>query len=115
MNFKKLVLPFTAPRNDTERWLIQTLNELNLSLDAILNRGIILTDNVDLVEVSFTSNAVANTEDGISHTLGKVPAGYIVISLDKAAVIYKGASAWTKTTIYLKSNVASTAVKILVF
>jgi hypothetical protein len=65
--------------------------------------------------VVFTSNGVANTEDAVSHALGAVPTGYIIVRQDKASLLYTGSTAWTKTTIYLKSSVASTLWTVLVF
>jgi hypothetical protein len=85
------------------------------NLDAILNRGFSFMDNADARIVSFTSNGVANTEETVAHTLGKVPTGFLVCNLDKAASIYSGPTAWTKTNIYLKSNTASTTASIIVF
>jgi hypothetical protein len=57
----------------------------------------------------FTSNGAANTEDAILHKLGHVPNGYIVVRQDKASIVYDSGTAWTTTTIYLKSSAASTA------
>lgn len=59
---------------------------------------------------TYTSNAVANTEDTIAHTVGSTPLGYLVISQDKAGTIYQQAStgtAWTSSNIYVKCSVAS--------
>lgn len=61
---------------------------------------------------TFTSNIAADTEDAITHGLGSVPIGFIVTKLDKGAVVYDSGTAWTETTIYLKTNTASTAVEI---
>ena len=63
----------------------------------------------------FTTSATPDAENTIAHELGRVPVGYIVVSVDKAAVLYKGTTAWTSTNIYLKCNVASTAYTILIF
>ena len=61
---------------------------------------------------TYTTNGTPDTEDTIAHTLGSIPVGYIVISQNKAASLYRGSSAWDNTKIYLKCNVASVAVKI---
>lgn len=61
---------------------------------------------------TYTSNAVANTEDTIAHTVGSVPLGYIVVSQSKAGDIYQQAgtgTAWTSSSIYVKCSVASVA------
>ena len=59
---------------------------------------------------TYTSNAVANTEDTLAHTIGSIPLGYIVVNQDKAGSVYQGPStgtAWTSSNIYLKCSVAS--------
>lgn len=95
--------------------LLFHLNELVRNLDAILNRGIRFQDNVDCRQVSFSSSATPNAENTVAHTLGKVPTGYFVYSKDKAAHLYDGGTTWTKTNIYIKSDVASVAFKMIVF
>jgi hypothetical protein len=100
---------------DFQQRLLKVMNELNNTLRAMLNRGLSFDDNVDCRIVSFTSNAVADTEDTVAHTLGKVPRYMIPVSLNKAAVVYKGATAWTISRIYVKTNAASTAVSLLIF
>ena len=95
--------------------LMRRLEEFDRNLNAILNRGILFGDNMDCVSVEFISSATPNAENVVAHTLGKVPSGLIVYSLDKAATIYNGTTAHSKTTIYLKSNTASTTVKAWVF
>lgn len=107
--------PFPQPRNPWELDILKTLQDFFNRIVAILNRGITFTDNVDCVLVAFTSNGVANTEDAVSHTLGKTPTGFIVYRLDKAAVVYDSGTTWTSTTIYLKTSVLTTAVKIIIF
>ena len=72
--------------------------------------------NIDWVPVAYASNAIANTEDTVTHNLGRIPIGYIVVDRDKAGVIYSSnKGAWTTTTMRLKGNVASTATTLLVF
>ena len=115
--YADLILPgiFNDPAQfrQFDRDLLTALGGWSLQLKGILDRGISFNDNVDSVVVSFTSNGVANTEDTIAHTLGKVPTYFLVASLDKGAVIYKGTTAFTATNIYVKSTVASTAVKLI--
>jgi hypothetical protein len=65
--------------------------------------------------VVFTSNGVANTEDAVLHALGAVPTGYIIVRQNQSAILYTGSTAWTKTTIYLKSSAASTLWTVMVF
>lgn len=107
------ILP--KPRDSQETDLYQAIQDFVTQVVKILDRGIIFTDNVDCRTISYTSNAVANTQDTVAHTLGKVPIGYIVVSQDKAGIVYNGGTTWTTTNIYLKNSVASVATKIIVF
>ncbi len=97
------------------RKLITILSQWSQNLKFILDRGISWTDNIDAVDVTFTSSATPDQENTVAHTLGKVPAGVIVYSQDKAGSVYNGTTAFTKTSVYLKCNVASATVKIKVF
>lgn len=58
-------------------------------------------------------NADADTR--INHGLDYVPAGYIVASLSKAAIVYNGDQASTRASIFLKCNAANTKVKLIIF
>lgn len=58
----------------------------------------------------FTSSGSANAEFSVSHTLGAIPQGRIIMYQDKAGSLYQGPStgtAWTTTTAYFKCDVAS--------
>lgn len=65
--------------------------------------------------VDVTSHATPDTEFSFEHGLRYIPNGFLVIAQDKAAVTYKGATVWNTEKIYLKTNVASTALRISVF
>lgn len=63
----------------------------------------------------FTSDGSANTEFSVTHTLGSVPVGYIILGQDKAGSLYQLATtgtAWTSSTIYLKCSVSSVTFKV---
>ena len=109
----KLQLP--EPLDEHERSVQKGLFSIFEDMIDILTKGIRVEDNLDAADVSYTTNAVANTEDTVAHNLGRIPIGYWVISRDKAGVVYNGGTAWTTTNIYLKCNVASTAVRVIVF
>lgn len=93
--------------------LVSSIGQWAQVLQAILDKGISLHDNVDADVVSFTSNAAPNTEDAVAHNLKKVPSFFIVGSLDKGGVVYKGSTAFTETHVYLKNTVASVAVTLI--
>ncbi len=119
MIYERMILP--NPGIQTEKLrkfdddLLRALNHLDEGLNTILNKGLNFGENFDAVYASFTSNVTPDTEDSVSHDLGRVPVGFVVVSRDKGGVVYNSGTTNTKTTIYLKCTVASTAVTILVF
>lgn len=116
--YKRAIMPPVKSYSHATRFdddITKVLDENQQNLDAILNRGIKFADNIDCVFVSFTSSATPDAENTVAHTLGKTPTGYIVYSKNKAGDIYDGTTAWTASNIYLKVNVASVAVNIIVF
>ncbi len=98
-----------------DRDLITVLGDWNENIKAILDRGISFPDNMDVRFVTFTSNASPDTEDEIAHELGKIPLYMQTVSLDKGAVVYRSGTTWTKTSIFVKTNTASTAVVLMIF
>ena len=114
VNFPAIAIKFKDSR-ELDRDLLKELGFQEAQLTAILDRGISFDDNVDVRIVTFTSNGVADTEDAVAHTLGKIPQGFFVINVDKAGIVYDGGTAWTTTAINLKTNVATAIVKIMVF
>jgi len=119
MIFRRITLPSQAipgkPLRQFDHDLMLALDGMVTNLMGLFDKGINIDDNLDVKEVAITTNGVADTEDGFAHTLKRVPKGYIVVKRDKAGTIYDGASAWTSTTIYLRSNVATVAATILVY
>jgi hypothetical protein len=69
-----------------------------------------LTNNRDFSQnivgwyASVTSPGIADTEFAVPHNLGRVPNGWLVLSKSNAGVVYKGATAWTSSNIYLKDS-----------
>jgi len=58
----------------------------------------------------FTSDGSANTEFSVTHTLGSIPIGRIIIYQDIAGHLYQGPTTgtnWTSTAVSFKSDVAS--------
>jgi len=71
--------------------------------------------NLSAVYCVYTSNGTANTEDAVSHSLGRIPSGYMVVRQDKAGIVYDSGTTFTDTKLYLKVSVASVALTLLVF
>lgn len=62
------------------------------------------SQNIEGWYASVTSPGVANTEFAVPHQLGRVPIGFLVFSKSNTGVVYKGATAWTSSNIYLKDS-----------
>lgn len=70
--------------------------------------------NMDVWKASGTTPGVANTEFSVSHGLGRVPFGFIVVNQNLAAHFFKSTSAWTSTNIFLKCDGISVAFTVIV-
>lgn len=65
----------------------------------------------------FTSSATPNSENTISHTIGSIPIGYIIMWQDKSGNLYQGPTTgtnWTSSNIYLKCDIASVTFNIFI-
>jgi hypothetical protein len=71
--------------------------------------------DMDAVYVRYTSNASANTQDQISHNLGRKPEGYIVVYQNKSASVYDSGTTWNSKFIYLKCSTATTILRLIIF
>jgi len=94
---------------DLARYTSITLDQIQ----SILNGGITFVDNFQASTISANFTA-ANTEFQLSHSLGRIPVGYILINASAAMIIYNGGSANTANDIFLKSSAIGTG-QILVF
>lgn len=103
------------PATDFEKSLEEELVRYTQNLARILNKGLTFADNHNLQTQSVTTHAVAGTETAVAHTLGRIPTDFLVGSQDKAGTIYKGTTAWTATTIYIRGSVASITANIYIF
>jgi hypothetical protein len=72
------------------------------------------TDNISGGWYTVVTPVTPDTQFSITHNLNIVPSGYIVMSRNKAAIVYDSGTAWTATQIFLKCNVASTTIKIFI-
>ena len=109
---KKIALPDPDKTNKFEVTLVDVLIRYTSKVGDAFAKGIRASDNWDAQVISVTL-AAANVEQAVAHTLKRVPTGYIVVSINKVAVVYDGTTAWTTTNIYIRSNTAATAVKVI--
>jgi hypothetical protein len=63
--------------------------------------------NIDHWKATGTTPGAANTEFAVNHGLGRIPLGFQVWSVNKAAHLYQSTTAWTTTQIFLKCDVAT--------
>ncbi len=105
----------TTPETEFEKSLEQELLSYSRELSALLNAGLKFAENFNAQLKTYTTNGVANTEDAVAHTLKRVPTGFLVVTRDKAGIVYDSGTTWTATNLYLKCSVATVAVKILIF
>lgn len=103
------------PESEFDKTLEPELMSYTLELAQIINKGLKFSDNFNAEILSIADSGLADSENTVGHTLKRIPTGFIVTSIDKAGVVYLGATAWDATNIYLKCNVASCAITVLVF
>lgn len=89
---------------DLRRFASMALDEVI----SVINGRLSLIDNLSLKVVSVNFN-VANEEKEISHGLGFVPNGYIVVGASAPMSIYDGLNPSSASIIYLKSSAVGTA------
>lgn len=104
-----------ASDNEFEKSLEQELLSYSLELAQIINRGIKFSDNFNAEILTVADTGAADTQFTIAHPLKRAPAGYLVIKINKAGVVYDSGAAWTDTDMYLKCSAANCAVTVLVF
>ena len=97
----------------TDDNFISNLSKFLTDVASALSGGISITDNCDIRILSITFS-IANNELAITHSLNRIPAGYILVSTKAPTQIYDGVSANDKQSLYLRSTVATT-VNVLVF
>lgn len=107
--------PVENPETKWGQNLQQSLKDYSRKLAEILNKGLRILDNMSQYDGSTTTPATPDEEFSFNHALKRTPIGYWVISIDKAAIVYNGATAWDSEYIYLKCNVATTAIRVIVF
>lgn len=115
MQLDPLELGDKQPETDYTKNLDDVLVRFADQLLTIINKGIRIEDNLDVADKTVTTDATPGTETAIAHGLKRVPKGFLVYSQDKAASIYDGSTSNDATNLYLRSDVATVALKILIF
>jgi hypothetical protein len=82
---------------------LQPLNQTNIG------------GNVDNTHVVIQAPAGANTEFAVTHNLGRIPTGYHVVMRGNPSHLYVGPTAWTKTQIFLKADLANASFVLQIY
>lgn len=112
----------TPPKEYSAEWMegvISRLEEILAETSRAANGGLGFGDGLDMDNLigkwmTYTTNAVADTEDTLAHNLAAVPIGFLLMLPPKAGFIYRGPTAWTASNLYLKCSAASQTVTIFV-
>ena len=115
MQIDRIDLGRAVAETPFEKNLEKSFQRLIDQLVQIFKNGILFSDNLSAYIGDLTTSGTPGVESVIAHGLKRVPTGYIVIGKDKTGDIFNGASAWTSSNIYIKSNVASLTIKIMIF
>ncbi len=92
-----------------KRFVAQTLEAIISEVNGRLNFG----DNIQGAFNTFVFPG-PGVEVGADHGIGKVPAGYLVVSATGPMSVYDGSTANSDVKIFLRSSAAGTA-KVFVF
>jgi len=124
MRTQKLFNVGTVPKETKGllRWaedVSASLGRLLSDLSTVINGNLGFGDGVDADNlrgkwITYTTNGTPDTEDAIAHSLGVVPVGVLEMKKPSAGFLYKGASAWTTTHIYMKCSSSSQSVTLFV-
>ena len=79
----------------------------------LINNGLQFADNFDSKILTLTFSA-ASTDTSLTHGLGRVPTGYVILKRSASMTVYDGSAAWTSNLIYLRASAAG-SVTVLVF
>lgn len=96
-------------QEDIPRFLSAVLTQIS----AILNAGATFQDNFN-AQIQSVVFPTANSEVPLRHSLGRVPSGYLPLTLSAAMILYNGSTGNSDSAIYLKSSAIGTAT-VLVF
>ena len=111
--YKRLPPGSSGPETDLEKENELIVDQIQDQLQDLFNKGIRIEDNLSAYITTVTTDATPGVATTISHGLKRTPQGYIVLSKDKAAHIYNTAAA-DSTNVYLKSDVASVTIKVII-
>lgn len=100
------------PETPFTKTLEQNLDKFFSKLRSILNKGLNFQDNFNCLKTTITTSVTPGNTTVITHGLGRIPVGVLILETDKAAHIFT--SAKTATTYTIKSDTASVTATLVI-
>jgi hypothetical protein len=99
---------------------VQMLKNVYQNLVTVINGNIGFgdgtnADNISGAWATVITPGTPNTDFVITHNLGRVPVGYLIMIKNAAVDVYTGSTGATKTQITLRATVASVTIKLFIF
>lgn len=112
----------SVPKEYDVKWMerfVSVLEEVLAENARTINGTLGFGDGIDFDNligkwVTYTTNAIADTEDTLTHDLGAVPIGFITMKPPASGFIYRGPTVWTTSKLYLKCSAANQTALIFV-
>lgn len=109
---KPSVFPFIERSNDVKNLGRQAAQALT-NVFNILNGNISFSDNIKCQVI--TGQVLSTSSTKISHKLGVIPAGFLVINSTTGTGVFASSSlTWTKTEIYLTAVAGTPTVSLII-
>lgn len=110
----RLQFPTTISNSSSLQEIIRFASTSLEKIQSIINGNVDLIDNGNNVLVNVTLNKI-NTDFGVSHSLGRVPRGFILVGSDNPILsLANGKTPNSSSTLYLQSGSTGT-VTVMVF
>lgn len=123
MRFDATFNPFSPGRfSDLSKWaeaFTTAIQKLLDTLPRVLNGQISFgdgatADNIKGEWKTVTSHATGGTEFAVTHTLGVVPVGFLLVVPPASGTVNKGTTSWTTTNLYLNCSANAQTITIFV-
>ena len=101
------IVPIQLQQTNQNSSIVTDVTNLVLAV----NGNLTFNDNFAGV---FVSGTVGTTSTAISHNLGSIPIGYIVVNQNSPAIIYSSGTSWSATTIYLAASTTTSGTLWLI-
>ena len=117
MKLPHFLLPFTGKTiADMRDYVNDAWEQLTREINGLIGFGT-PTEGLENMRGAWyegVTPGTADTDFTITHNLGYIPVGWLVFSIDKAGILYKGSVAWTPSDITLKCNATSATIVIFI-